>query len=81
MLPRSRHRPAMATRSASVENRWDSSPPPLYRGPDHLPGHRLEGPLLVEEQTTTVVVGPRDYLEVFACGDMGNSTINPRSPD
>ena len=31
---------------------------------------RLDGPLLVEEQTTTVVGGPRDRLEVLASGDL-----------
>ena len=45
-------------------------PTPVYRGADLLPGHRLDGPLLVEEQTTTVVVGPRDRLEVLASGDL-----------
>ena len=46
------------------------APTPVYRGADLLPGHRLEGPLLVEEQTTTVVVGPRDRLEVLGSGDL-----------
>ena len=45
-------------------------PTPVYRGADLLPGHRLDGPLLVEEQTTTVVVGPQDRLEVLASGDL-----------
>ena len=45
-------------------------PTPVYRGADLLPGHRFHGPLIVEEQTTTVVVGPRDHLEVLACGDL-----------
>ena len=45
-------------------------PTPVYRGADLLPGHRLDGPLLVEEQTTTVVVGPGDRLEVLASGDL-----------
>ena len=43
---------------------------PVYRGTDLMPGHRLDGPLLVEEQTTTVVVGPQDRLEVLASGDL-----------
>ena len=46
------------------------APTPVYRGADLLPGHRLDGPLLVEEQTTTVVVGPRDRLEVLGSGDL-----------
>jgi len=46
------------------------APTPVYRGVDLLPGHRLDGPLLVEEQTTTVVIGPEDRLEVLASGDL-----------
>ena len=49
---------------------WAFAPTPVYRGVDLLPGHRLDGPLLVEEQTTTVVVGPQDRLEVLASGDL-----------
>ena len=45
-------------------------PTPVFRGADLLPGHRLDGPLLVEEQTTTVVVGPQDRLEVLGSGDL-----------
>ena len=37
---------------------------PIYDGADLRPGCRLEGPLLVEERTTTAFVGPRDVLEV-----------------
>ena len=46
------------------------APTPVYRGADLRPGHRLEGPLLVEEQTTTVVVGPHDRIEVLRSGDL-----------
>ena len=45
-------------------------PTPVYRGADLQPGHRLEGPLLVEERTTTVVAGPGDRLEVLPSGDL-----------
>ncbi len=45
-------------------------PTPVYRGSDLRPGHRLEGPLLVEERTTTVVVGPGDRVEVLPSGDL-----------
>ena len=45
-------------------------PTPVYRGPDLRPGHRLEGPLLVEERTTTVVAGPGDRIEVLPSGDL-----------
>ena len=37
---------------------------PIYDGADLRPGCRLDGPLLVEERTTTAFVGPRDRLEV-----------------
>jgi N-methylhydantoinase A len=42
---------------------------PVYRGAALRPGHRLRGPLLVEEQTTTIFVGADDTLEVDAAGD------------
>ncbi len=37
---------------------------PVYDGADLRPGCQLDGPLLVEERTTTAFVGPRDRLEV-----------------
>ena len=53
------------------------APTPVYRGAGLLPGHRLDGPLLVEEQTTTVVVGPQDRLEVLASGDLFVGFVDP----
>jgi N-methylhydantoinase A len=41
----------------------------VYRGADLKPGHRLDGPALIDEETTTVLVGPEDKLEV----DMANN--------
>jgi N-methylhydantoinase A len=46
------------------EGEWRDAP--VYRGADLAPGHELAGPLLVEEQTTTVFVGSRDRLSVDA---------------
>ena len=37
---------------------------PIYDGAELRPGCRLDGPLLIEERTTTAFVGPRDRLEV-----------------
>jgi N-methylhydantoinase A len=37
---------------------------PVYDGAELRPGCRLDGPLLIEERTTTAFVGPRDRLEV-----------------
>ncbi len=42
---------------------------PVYRGVDLRPGCILDGPLLIEERTTTAFVGPRDRLEVDARDD------------
>lgn len=41
----------------------------VYAGADLSPGHRLAGPLMVEEATTTLFVGPDDTLEVDAVGN------------
>ena len=37
---------------------------PVYAGTDLLPGHVLEGPLLIEERTTTVLVDSNDRVEI-----------------
>ena len=37
---------------------------PVYDGADLRPGCKLDGPLLIEERTTTAFIGPRDVLEV-----------------
>jgi N-methylhydantoinase A len=42
---------------------------PIYDGGDLRPGFRLQGPLLIEERTTTVFVGPTDEVEVNAADD------------
>ena len=42
---------------------------PVYDGADLRPGCRLNGPLLIEERTTTGFVGPHDELEVNARDD------------
>ena len=45
----------------------------IYRGRDLAPGHALDGPLVVEETTTTVLVGLGDRLEI---DDGGNYLIH-----
>ena len=37
---------------------------PVYDGADLAPGCVLDGPLLIQERTTTAFVGPRDRLEI-----------------
>lgn len=41
----------------------------VYAGDSLRPGHRIDGPVLVEEETTTLFVGPDDILEVDGAGD------------
>ena len=66
--------PAVGT-PMPVENRpvWHSEDgwleTPVYAGADIGPGHRLAGPLVVEESTTTVLIGPADVLSVDPTGN------------
>lgn len=39
---------------------------PVYRGSDLKPGHQFHGPAIVEEATTTVVIGEGDHVTVDA---------------
>jgi N-methylhydantoinase A len=41
---------------------------PVYAGIDLRPGHVLDGPLLIEERTTTVFAGPGDRVAVDRAG-------------
>lgn len=41
----------------------------IYRGTELHPGHRIAGPLVIEEETTTIFVGPPDVLQVDAAGN------------
>ncbi|WP_194473317.1 hydantoinase/oxoprolinase family protein [Bradyrhizobium sp. CCBAU 51753] len=42
---------------------------PVYDGEDLRPDCKLQGPLLIEERTTTALVGPKDVVEVNAADD------------
>jgi N-methylhydantoinase A len=54
---------------------------PVYGGRDLRPGHRLVGPLVVEEETTTLLAGAADALIVDATGnyaiELGGSALEP----
>jgi N-methylhydantoinase A len=52
------------TRKVWVDARHGWQDVPVYDGADLRPGCKLDGPLLIEERTTTAVVGPNDTLEV-----------------
>jgi len=60
-------------RSVWIDERHGRRDAPVYAGPDLAPGHRLDGPLVVEELTTTIVVGAGDVLEV---DDAGNYLVH-----
>ncbi len=59
---------------------WHAShgwqPTPIYDGAEIRPGHRIAGPALIEELTTTVLAGPGDTLWV---DDDGNFFIDVAS--
>ena len=50
---------------------WQETP--IYNGAEIRPGHRISGPALIEEHTTTVLAGPGDSLWV---DDEGNFFID-----
>lgn len=60
---------AVASRRAYVDEPHGWMDVEVYSGADLRPGHRLSGPLIVEEATTTVFVGARDTLTVDAAGN------------
>ncbi|MEE2970984.1 MAG: hydantoinase/oxoprolinase family protein [Pseudomonadota bacterium] len=41
----------------------------VYAGNDLFPGHELSGPLVVEEETTTIFAGPDDRLKIDLAGN------------
>lgn len=74
----SRGEPAAGTPEAiEVRSVWHGTSgwrdTPVYRGEAIRSGHRLPGPLLIEEHTTTVLAGPGDTLWV---DDEGNFFID-----
>ena len=51
-------------RNVFLNQKCDWREVPVFAGADLLPGHVIDGPLMVEERTTTVFVGPDDRLSV-----------------
>lgn len=60
---------AAGTRRTWVDGTHGWMEATVYAGAVLWPGHRLAGPLIVEEATTTVFVGARDTLTVDAAGN------------
>ena len=42
---------------------------PVYDESELAPGHSLAGPLIVQEATTTILVGAADRIDVLSSGD------------
>jgi N-methylhydantoinase A len=54
------------TRPVYVDAATGVAEAPIYRGQDLVAGHIIDGPLVVEETTTTIFVGGGDRLEIDA---------------
>lgn len=56
-------------RSIWIDSTYGWQDIPVYDGEDLRPGCKLQGPLLIEELTTTAFVGPKDVVEVNGSDD------------
>jgi N-methylhydantoinase A len=66
--------PAPSGRRAAYFGEGAMVSTPVYRGADLQPGQRVEGPAIVEEPTTTIVVYPNMSAHVSGAG---NFILNP----
>ena len=60
---------ALETRQVYFDEVSDFVSTSVYQGHQILPGMSLEGPAIVEEETMTIVIGPRDAGKVDAYGN------------
>ena len=60
---------AKGKREVHFEEEFGFVPTTIFDGDQMLPGNIVEGPAIVEQKTTTVVVPPRGRLEVTSYGD------------
>jgi N-methylhydantoinase A len=65
---------ALPARPREIRNVWISlesgwQPTAVYDGGDLQPGHAIEGPLIVNEQTTTLFIGGHDRLTIDPTGN------------
>ena len=56
-------------RSIWIDERTGWCDTPVYAGAALLPGHTIAGPAIVDEQTTTLLIGTGDHLSVDATGN------------
>ncbi len=57
------------TRRVFLDRRRGWQDVPVYRGGDLGAGHTLQGPLIIEEHTTTLYAGPGDHVSVDGAGN------------
>jgi N-methylhydantoinase A len=57
------------TRAVWLDDQVGTQPVPVYDGGALKPGHRLDGPAVIDEATTTILVGPADRVTVTAAGN------------
>ena len=78
LTPRDQHLPAQPGRAAARPERYrpvwldevhGTRDTPIYAGAALRPGHELTGPAIVDEATTTLLVGVGDRLRVTASGN------------
>jgi N-methylhydantoinase A len=67
--PTNRELSPIANRRVFCDLKYGTLVTPLYRGDDLYPGFEATGPLLIEEQTTTIYVGKDDQLTVDTYGN------------
>ena len=60
---------ATETRSVWLDPTRGRQRVPVYAGGALRPGHEMCGPLLIEEETTTILVGPDDRISVDRAGN------------
>ena len=58
-----------ATRRIYLDRRNGWADGPVYRGAELGAGHSLKGPLVIEEETTTLFAGPDDVVSVDRTGN------------
>jgi N-methylhydantoinase A len=67
----------IATRRVWIGEREGWAEARIYAGADLRPGHVVQGPLIVEEATTTVFAGPHDTLAVDTSGNFDIALEQP----
>jgi N-methylhydantoinase A len=70
---------SVGTRPVVIQRGTAPSNIHIYQGTDLGPGHRIDGPALIEEETTTIFVGALDRLYVDSANNYVIEFLNGRS--